>query len=237
MNAPATATPEIVYPESDGEPMGDNSHQIDLIIALFQSLTDHFAGRPDVAVHTNLIWYPVQGRPKLCRAPDVMVAFDRPRGRRRSYKQWEEDGIAPQVVFEIYAPGNKPQDLLDKFFFYERFGVEEYYFFDPDSPGFTGWWRVGGAWTEIESIHGFTSPRLGLTFDWAGGDGFELLGPDGRPIRTHEELRQAFEEEQTRADREREKAEQERQRADRLAAELRNLGVDPDRLGTTGGAP
>ena len=138
MSTETTAEPELIYPDSDGEPMGDNSHQIDLMITLYQWLADRFAGRDDVAVHTNLIWYPVEGRPDLCRAPDVMVVFGRPPGRRGSYKQWEEANTAPQVVFEIYAPGNRPTDLLDKFFFYDRFGVEEYYFFDPDAPAMPG---------------------------------------------------------------------------------------------------
>ena len=38
--------------------------------------------------------------PAPCHAPDVMVVFGRPDGERRSYKQWEEDNLAPQVVFE-----------------------------------------------------------------------------------------------------------------------------------------
>ncbi len=221
---------EVVYPDTDGEPMGDNSHQLDLIIALYQGLTDHFAGRPDVAVHSNLIWYPVEGRPDVRRAPDVMVAFGRPPGRRRSYKQWEEDGVAPQVVFEIFAPGNKPKDLLDKFFFYERYGVEEYYFFDPDAPGLAGWRQRDGGWDEIDPVAGFTSPRLGLTFGWDGGDSFDLFTPDGRRLRTHEELVQAWQEEQLRVEVERLRADETMRRADRLAAELRRLGVDPDML-------
>ncbi len=39
-------------------------------------------------------------------APDVMVVFGRPKGRRGSYKQWQEDNIAPQVVFAILSPSN-----------------------------------------------------------------------------------------------------------------------------------
>ncbi|NEX15989.1 MAG: hypothetical protein C1943_04960 [Halochromatium sp.] len=29
-------------------------------------------------------------------APDLFVVFGRPKGRRGSYRQWEEDGIAPR---------------------------------------------------------------------------------------------------------------------------------------------
>ena len=80
----------------------------------------------------DLLWYPVQGKPKIRTAPDAMVAFGRPKGYRGSYKQWEEEGIAPQVVFEVLSPGNRPKDLVRKFRFYEQYGVEEFYLYDPE---------------------------------------------------------------------------------------------------------
>ena len=55
--------------------------------------------------------------------PDVMVAFGRPRGDRGSYKQWEEGGVAPHVVFEVMSPGNRAGKMAKKFLFYERHGV------------------------------------------------------------------------------------------------------------------
>lgn len=242
MSAPLTLPPAVVYPDSDGEPMADNSLQAELMIALYQGLTDQFAQRPDVAVHTNLFWYPVEGRPDIVRAPEVMVIFGRPPQRRGFYKQWEEENVAPQVVFEIYAAGNKAKDLLDKFFFYDRYRVEEYYFFDPDEPSLSGWRRADGEWVEIPQVNGFTSPRLGLTFHWDGSDRFDFLDPAGKPLPTHEEVlaaldeeRRRADEEKRRADEERRRAEQIRRRADRLAEELRKFGVDPDQL--TGGGP
>ena len=45
-----------------------------------------------------LLWYAVEGDNKIRQAPDAMVAFGRPKGYRGSYRQWEEGGIAPQVV-------------------------------------------------------------------------------------------------------------------------------------------
>jgi Uma2 family endonuclease len=80
----------------------------------------------------DMLWYPVEGRPDIRQAPDVMVAFGRPNGDRGSYRQWEEENIPPQVVFEILSPGNRKKEMDDKFAFYERYGVEEYYIYDPD---------------------------------------------------------------------------------------------------------
>ena len=54
----------------------------------------------------DLLWYAQQGDPTERLAPDAMVVFGRPKGDRGSYKQWEEDGIAPQVVWEVLSPGN-----------------------------------------------------------------------------------------------------------------------------------
>ena len=59
----------------------------------------------------DLLWYPVEGKPSIRTAPDVMVVFGRPKGDRGSYKQWEEDGIAPQVVFEVLSPGNRAGEM------------------------------------------------------------------------------------------------------------------------------
>ena len=74
-----------------------------------------------------MLWYPVKGDPKTRVAPDVLVAFGRPKGDRGSYRTWEEENVAPQVVFEILSPGNTTAEMAEKLRFYERYGVEEYY--------------------------------------------------------------------------------------------------------------
>ncbi len=100
-----------------------------------------FPHDPNVFVAGNLLWYPVEGEPTIRTAPDAMVAFGRPKGRRGSYKQWEEGNIPPQVVFETLSPGNRPGEIDRKFRFYEQYGVEEYYIYDPDSGSFEAWLR------------------------------------------------------------------------------------------------
>src|SRR4029077_2493270 len=122
----------IIYPDSDGQPMADNTLQFRWIVTIQGGLDALFASNPDVFVAGDLLWYPVEGEPAIRQAPDVLVAFGRPRGDRGSYRQWEEGGIAPQVVFEILSPGNRHGELIRKFNFYQRHGVEEYYVYDPD---------------------------------------------------------------------------------------------------------
>ena len=70
-----------------------------------------------------------------------MVVFDRPKGKRRSYRQWQEDNIPPQVVFEILSYSNDTKEMERKLEFYDTYGVEEYYLYDPESFQLDGWLR------------------------------------------------------------------------------------------------
>jgi Uma2 family endonuclease len=47
-----------------------------------------------------------------------MVIFGRVKGDRGSYKQWQENNISPQVVFEILSPGNRTQEMSNTSLFY-----------------------------------------------------------------------------------------------------------------------
>lgn len=107
-----------------------------------------------------MLWYPIQGQPKIRQAPDVFVAFGRPKGDRGSYKQWEEDSIAPQVVFEILSPGNTLVEMINKHAFYQHHSVQEYYLHDPDRNEIFGWLRENDNLRQIEQMDGFVSPLL-----------------------------------------------------------------------------
>jgi Uma2 family endonuclease len=213
---------EITYPESDGKPMADNTKQFRYIVTIQGGLAALFAADPNVFVAGDLLWYPVEGKNTLRVAPDVMVAFGRPKGDRGAYLQWREGNIAPQVVFEILSPGNTGLEMSRKLQFYDRYGVEEYYLYDPDHGEMAGWRRGANGLEEIEPMAGWVSPRLGVRFTLAGDD-LVLERPDGQRFETFVELAQ-------RAEAERERAEAERERAERLAERLRALGVDPSDL-------
>src|SRR6516164_4681448 len=107
VSIPKPPRPAIVYPDSDGEPMADNTLKYERIVTIKGNLDILYLDRADVFVAGDMLWYPVEGDPTTRMAPDVMVAFGRPKGYRGSYRQWEEGGIAPQVVFEILSPGNR----------------------------------------------------------------------------------------------------------------------------------
>jgi hypothetical protein len=53
-------------------------------VTIKENLELVFADNPEVFVAGDLLWYPVEGNNKLRIAPDVMVAFGRPKGDRGS---------------------------------------------------------------------------------------------------------------------------------------------------------
>ncbi|NJL89729.1 MAG: Uma2 family endonuclease [Coleofasciculaceae cyanobacterium SM2_1_6] len=180
---------QIIYPDSDGERMSENTEHFELIIWLVKNLELIFADRPQVFVIGDLLWYPVEGNNKLRLAPDGMVVFDRPKGYRGSYKQWEEANIPPQVVFEFLSPGNRLAEMIRKFSFYERYGVEEYYVYNSSTRELSGWIGGGGSLEEIPELQGWVSPRLGIRFEMTA-TGLEIYRPDGKPFRSFLELEQ-----------------------------------------------
>jgi Uma2 family endonuclease len=176
----------IVYPESDGKPLSDNTKQARWMVVLHGNLEVLFRGQ-NVFVALNLMWYARENEPSECAAPDVFVAFGRPTGDRRSYKQWEEAGVAPQVVIEILSPSNTQEEMEEKDAFYTDHGVEEYYVYNPEKDDLSIYVRKGTVlrrqWVQNE----FTSPRLGIRFYLTGPE-MQVFYPDGRRFLTFPEL-------------------------------------------------
>jgi len=222
---------EIVYPESDGKPMADNTEQFDWIVTIKNGLEELFMGNPNVFIAGDLLWYPVEGNPKIRAAPDAMVAFGRPKGPRGSYQQWLEENIAPQVVFEILSPGNKSAEMERKLQFYQSHDVEEYYIYDPDSYRLNGWIRSGIVLTQIAQMRGWVSPLLGIRFELNGLDGeLQIYYPDGRPFTRYLEVVVQRNQERARAELAEQRAEQERQKMTNLLARLKAKGIELDDL-------
>jgi Uma2 family endonuclease len=212
----------VVYPESDGKPMADNTKQARWIVILFDNLLALLAEVSDVFIAADILWYPVEGEPEIRVAPDVLVAFGRPRGDRGSYKQWEEGGAAPQIVFEILSPGNDYAEMADKFDFYERYGVEEYYVYDPAKNTLVMYLRRGEWLRRVRPGEGLVSPRLGIRFQLTEPE-MTVYRPDGRPFLMFDQL----EAERVRAEEARrqavERAEQADKRAEQAEAEVERL--------------
>ena len=197
----AISAEPIFYPETDGKPMAENTLQYDWITMIVGSLREIHLKRDDVFIAGDLFWYPVEGSTTIVQAPDAMVVMGRPKGFRMSYKQWEEEDVAPQVVFEVLSPGNTDEQMGEKRSFYERYGVEEYYVIDPFVNEVEGWQRRGNSLKRIAKMNGWVSPRLGIRFE-TGGDEITLRSPEGRSFVFYEHRILEFMEEIARRERE-----------------------------------
>ena len=181
-------TKEIVYPESDGKRMAENTLQFRWIVIIVIGLETLYRNNPQVFVAGDLLWYPVEGNNRVATAPDAMVIFGRPKGRRGAYLQWKEGDIAPQVVFEVLSPGNRAAEMRDKFNFYQQYGVKEYYIYDPDRETLAGWLRQNDQLVAVpaDQIKNWTSPLLQVRFQL--NQTLTLFQPDSEPFATYDEI-------------------------------------------------
>ncbi|BAZ82154.1 Uma2 family endonuclease [Sphaerospermopsis kisseleviana CS-549] len=215
-------TSEVIYPDSDGQPMANNTEQFRWILVIQQNLDWLFADNPDVFVAGDLFWYPIEGKNYIVNAPDVMVVFGRPKGKRGSYLQWQENNIAPQVVFEILSPSNSQTEMERKLIFYERYGVEEYYIYNPQNNQLRGWLRTEDGLDVISEMENWVSPKLGIKFDLSGEE-LQIYRPDGNKFSSYLEISQLLEQAET-------ALAAERRKTQLLAEKLRALGVNPDEI-------
>ncbi len=86
--------------------------------------------------------------------------------------------MARQVVFEILSLGNTQTEMSRKLLFYERYGVEEYYIYDPHKNELSGLLRGEEGLEIIEDMNGWISPRLGIRFEVTEPE-LKLYYPDG----------------------------------------------------------
>jgi Uma2 family endonuclease len=227
--------------------MAENTKQFEYTVIIKCGLEALFRDRNNVFVAAGLFWYPVEGNNALRQAPDVLVAFGRPRGHRASYRQWEE-GVAPQVVFEIFPSDYRLREMHRKFSFYQRHGVEEYYAYNPEDGELIVYERQGQELVDQLPVQGWMSRRLGVQFQLVGND-LKLYGPDGTRFASYLELVRDKEEavqkaRQERAEKEEALRQAEQERAEkeealrqleaqaeqliRLRDRLKDLGLDPD---------
>lgn len=211
-----TYSDAIVYPESDGKPMADNTKQARWILVLYSNLAMLYHEVAKSFVAADLLWYPVEGHPEICTAPDVLVVLGRDQYDRKSYQQWNEDNIPVTVAFEILSPGNTAEEIIDKIGFYEDHGTEELYLYNPESSRLHLYLRRGEMLMRKREANGFVSPRLGIRFDLSGPEMVVYL-PDGRPFLTLTEMNTQRLAEQLRAQQAEQRADLAQQRAARLS--------------------
>jgi Uma2 family endonuclease len=204
--------------------MGDTDYHNIAQILLREGLEDFFFDQM-VYVASNLIYYFQEGDPKSRRDPDVLVAKNVGKHRRRSYRIWEEK-VVPSPLFEIASKRTWRIDLNEKRFLYASLGVKEYFIFDPEGcfldPVLQGFRTVKGRSVPMKPAADGSLVSRGL--------GLRLVPEDcmlrlivlktGQPVLNRvEQAEQARE----RAKQDRKRAKQDRKRAEELAAEVARL--------------
>ncbi|MBI5369439.1 MAG: Uma2 family endonuclease [Planctomycetes bacterium] len=158
---------EVLYPESDGKPMGETDEHRYIINYLIEALRLWYRRAPDVYASGNLMMYYVPDDTNVSLSPDVFVVKGVPKRQRRVFKVWEE-GKAPTVVIEVSSRKTRSEDLGEKLEVYrDIFRVREYYIYDPLREylpaRLRAWERKGSRFVERRLSGGrFISTELGL---------------------------------------------------------------------------
>ena len=236
-------TVDPLYPDSDGEPVGETEYHFVALWHLYGALAHWYRRRDDVHVAGDMLLYYEEGNPSAVRGPDIMVSKGVcGKHFRRSFRTWEE-GVVPTVIIEITSKKTRDEDEGPKPRIYADIGVREYFMFDPQGdylhPRLRGFQLASGQYVPMPAdVEGrLFSPELGLQLsvdDYL----LRLIDPASRqPLPTDEEYaeqiaeaqriaaeaeRTASEAERTAAAAKRE-AEAERRRAATLEAELARL--------------
>lgn len=178
-----TPMPDIIYPTSDGKPMGETDLHRNVMVATIDTLTTYYAGQ-QVYVSGNILLFYRPGNMRRHVSPDVMVVRGLEQRDRDNYLLWEE-GRAPNVVIEVTSESTRDEDLADKMEIYrDEIGVAEYFLFDPRSeylnPSLQGHRLSRGRYRPITAVGGrLPSVELGLHLE-ADGQRLRFYDPAGQ---------------------------------------------------------
>ncbi|HEY3787943.1 MAG TPA: Uma2 family endonuclease [Urbifossiella sp.] len=226
-------------PCSDDKPVDNDYHPLQTMI-LRSSLAPHLERlHPDgnyyVGSDTGIYWKLTDPLENGIRAPDFFYVPNVPRlldGKlRRSYVMWMEKKPPLLVVEYLSGKGREERDATphkEKFWVYEKAIRAKYYaLWDPDKE-------------KLEVLELKRRKYQPMSANSHGRFAIAPMAIELGPwkttfLDTPEVWLRAFDREgnlllaaEEMVDREKQRAEQEKQRADKLAARLRELGIDPD---------
>ena len=125
--------------------------------SVITSLAIHYADEPNVTVASEVPVSPSLPVRTDARIPDLMFVRDGDRGLMEEQRGYAIDsqGKAPDFVLEVPSPSTGRADYTVKCADYERFGVVEYWRFDPSDGEYhdtalAGDRLVGGEYEPIE---------------------------------------------------------------------------------------
>ncbi|NEQ44335.1 MAG: Uma2 family endonuclease [Leptolyngbya sp. SIOISBB] len=208
---------------SDEPPLESSLHLQQMMLLLncldwlWQDRNDYFA-----AGNLTIYYNARQLKSKDFRGPDFFVILGTEKRSRKSWMVWEEEGRYPNVIVELLSDSTAKTDRgLKKEIYQTIFRTPEYFWFSPDTLEFEGFLLTGGVYQAIapnERGHRW-SEQLQL-FLGVHESQLRYFSLEGDLIPTPKEAAKA----------ESQRAEAEQRRNAKLAAKLRELGIDPDEL-------
>lgn len=211
---------DVIFPSgdlySDEPPLESDLHRLQMTL-LIQCLEWLWQNRHDFYASGNITIYysPRQLKSHDFRGPDFFVVLGTERKPRKSWAVWEEDGKYPNVIIEVLSDSTAATDRnLKKQIYQDTFRTPEYFWFDPNNLEFVGFVLVAGKYQPLEpNPQGWLWSQQLELFLGVEQENLRFFTAGGELVPTPKEV-----------------AEQEKQRAERLAAKLRELGVDPDTI-------
>ena len=178
--------PAVVYPCSDGTPMGESDRHIDCITYVRDALRRRFEKRAQGGAYVagNMFVYYEQGNPRAVVAPDVFVVLGARAHPRDSYLLWNEPK-GPDFVLEVTSASTRREDLGRKREVYASLGVSEYFLYDPRgeylTPSLEGYRLRGGKYQALSAVTALPSRNVTVHS--------EVLGLELRDEREYRMLR------------------------------------------------
>ncbi|NJK62240.1 MAG: Uma2 family endonuclease [Synechococcaceae cyanobacterium SM2_3_1] len=213
------------------EPPLESYQHLQQLLLLIKCLDWLWCDRTDYFAAGNLtIYYSTRKlKSEDFRGPDFFVVLGTEKRPRKSWTIWEEEGKYPNLIVELLSDSTANVDRGVKKTIYQNiFRTPDYFWFDPKSFEFEGFHLVEGTYEPIPPTEqGWRwSAQLELYLG-IHQEQLRFFTSEGDLVPTPEESATA---ERQRAETERQRAETERQKNEKLAAKLRELGIDPDSL-------
>lgn len=213
---------------SDEPEMESSLHYLQLLL-LVTCLEWLWREQNDFFIGANLtIYYSRQQlRHRDFRGPDFFLVQPTPKRPRNSWVVWEEDGKYPNLIIELLSSSTANIDrTLKKELYQNQFRTPEYFWFSPDTLEFKGFRLNGQQYQEITpNAQGWRWSEVLQLYLGVGEAQLRYFTIEGTKVPTPEEAAsQAIQQAQQTESR----LKQEQARAERLAAQLRQLGIEPE---------
>jgi Uma2 family endonuclease len=232
LNIPEDTWEDIVVPPtdlwSDELPLESDLHrqQMELLI---NCLEWWWHDRNDFYASGNLTIYFNQDHIKSrdFRGPDFFVVLGTERKPRRSWVVWGEGGKTPNVIVEILSESTADIDRgLKKQIYQDILRTPDYFWFDPETLEFDGFHIVDGQYQPLQlNPQGWLWSQQLELYLGIHEEKLRFFTTEGQLLPTPVEVAQ---EERRQKELAQAKAELDAQRAERLAAQLRELGIEPN---------